>query len=288
LRRVSGKLPFDPGLARQLHGLCALYHAHREQQRLGVAIRISLRWPPSRRVDERLRRSRPPAGAPIRPPVPAADRIDPPPRDIRSPRFRPRHSRCPSTQLRKCYRIGTGHAAPSGVIAESYSLRPVFSDDTSERCVSLVSKLSGAIEAGRVGDSSNDTCHVSCPREHVVANERSIFLGTDAVSLLLRLLGRSVVGDELLELLAVCGALLGCWLIRRPQPPQGAVAERKPQQRSFLSVCDAVCGQSLRLWADSSRNPLLTRSVRAANANACRLDWCPHARLYGHSVPGSK
>src|ERR1700730_14804866 len=24
-------------------------------------------------------------------------------------------------------------------------------------------------------------------------------------------------------------ALLGCWLIRRPQPPQGAVAERKPQ-----------------------------------------------------------
>ena len=42
------------------------------------------------------RRSRRPAGEPVRPPAPAADRFDSPPSGIRSPRSRPRHSRCPS------------------------------------------------------------------------------------------------------------------------------------------------------------------------------------------------
>ena len=46
--------------------------------------------------DLRSRRSRRPVGEPDRPPAPAADRFDSRPSGIRSPRSRPRHSRCPS------------------------------------------------------------------------------------------------------------------------------------------------------------------------------------------------
>ena len=43
----------------------------------------------------RSRRSRRPVGEPIRPPAPAADRIDSPPSGIRLPHFDPRHNRLP-------------------------------------------------------------------------------------------------------------------------------------------------------------------------------------------------
>ena len=57
------------------------------------------------------------------------------------------------------------------------SLRPAFSDNTSERRFSLVSKLSGAIEAGRAGkqfERHDIMCH-ALASEQMVANERSIF-----------------------------------------------------------------------------------------------------------------
>ena len=50
-----------------------------------------------RRGRRRSRQSPLPGGEPDRPPVPAVDRIGPPPSDIRSPRSGPRHSRLPSS-----------------------------------------------------------------------------------------------------------------------------------------------------------------------------------------------
>ena len=93
-------------------------------------------WPRTPQGGLRSRRSPRPVGAPARPPAPAADRIASPPSGIRSPRSRPRHSRClsgpggiradgqrtPSGDVRWsnpitgiagcCARAASGHAPP--------------------------------------------------------------------------------------------------------------------------------------------------------------------------------